>query len=243
MGSMQHAAGTQQLAPRRFDVVTSPFDESCHLRRHTLVEGIALRARVYDQPALTCMFGDEAAVVLGANIAQLRQPLQGQAGEAEPVLPERQRAGGERIIQALEALLDERLRMFDQLLAISAGKQAEGDLRAWLFTILYRLFLDGQRRSRRYARVLQFFTGDEPQAASAEEVTIARSTLDAFAGLTTEQRVLLLLVGVEGLSYREVAETLDVPIGTVMSRLSRARNALREASEGQITQPQLRLIK
>ncbi len=131
----------------------------------------------------------------------------------------------------------------ERALSRSAGKQAEGDLRAWLFTILYRLFLDGQRRSRRYARVLQFFTGDEPQAASAEEVTIARSTLDAFAGLTTEQRALLLLVGVEGLSYREVAETLDVPIGTVMSRLSRARNALREASEGQITQPQLRLIK
>ena len=91
-----------------------------------LEEGIALRARVYDQPALTCMFGDQAAVVLGANVAQLRQALQGQAGEAEPVLPERQRAGGERIIQALEALLDERLRMFDQLRAISAGKQAEG---------------------------------------------------------------------------------------------------------------------
>lgn len=123
------------------------------------------------------------------------------------------------------------------------SKRAAGDLRAWLFTILYRLFLDGQRRSRRYARILQLFAGDEEQTSSAEEVAIARSTLEAFAELSAEQRALLLLVSVEGLSYREVAETLDVPMGTVMSRLSRARNALRVASEGQITQPPLRLIK
>jgi len=72
---------------------------------------------------------------------------------------------------------------------------------------------------------------------------IAQSTLQAFDRLTTEQRALLLWVSVEGLSYKEVAEILDVPTGTVMSRLSRARQALRQLSDGEIISPSLRILK
>ena len=72
---------------------------------------------------------------------------------------------------------------------------------------------------------------------------IAQSTLQAFDQLSTEQRALLLWVSVEGLSYQQVADMLDVPIGTVMSRLSRARQALRLLSEGEITRPVLRRLK
>ena len=124
-----------------------------------------------------------------------------------------------------------------------ADKRIEGDLRAWLFSILYRQFLDAHRRSRRYARMLEFFTGRDDVQPSVERMVIAQSTLQAFDRLTTEQRALLLWVSVEGLSYKEVAEILAVPIGTVMSRLSRARQALRQLSDGEITGPALRRLK
>jgi RNA polymerase sigma factor (sigma-70 family) len=93
--------------------------------------------------------------------------------------------------------------------------------------------------------MLEFFTGtqDDHHAPSAERTIVAQTTLQAFDSLSTEQRALLLAVSVEGLSYKEVAHVLDVPIGTVMSRLSRARQALRLLSEGQITTPALRILK
>jgi len=122
-------------------------------------------------------------------------------------------------------------------------KRPEGDLRAWLFSILYRQFLDAQRRTRRYARMLDFFTGREDVQSSVERTVMAQSTLQAFDQLNTEQRALLLWVSVEGLSYKEVAEILDVPLGTVMSRLSRARQALRQLSDGEIASPSLRILK
>ena len=67
--------------------------------------------------------------------------------------------------------------------------------------------------------------------------------LAAFGRLNPEQRSLLLWVTVEGLSYQEVAQILDVPIGTVMSRLSRARQALRRLGEGESTTVSLRVLK
>jgi len=124
-----------------------------------------------------------------------------------------------------------------------ADKRLEGDLRAWLFSILYRQFLDAHRRSRRYTRMLEFFTGRDDSQPSVERTVIAQSTLQAFDKLNTEQRALLLWVSVEGLSYKEVADILEVPVGTVMSRLSRARQALRQLSDGEITSPALRILK
>ncbi|KAF1032204.1 MAG: ECF RNA polymerase sigma factor EcfG [Pseudomonas sp.] len=123
------------------------------------------------------------------------------------------------------------------------AKRPEGDLRAWLFSILYRQFLDTYRRNRRYARMLEFFTGRDDPQPSVERTVVAQSTLQAFDQLNTEQRALLLWVSVEGLSYKEVADILEVPIGTVMSRLSRARQALRQLSDGEITSPSLRILK
>ncbi len=120
-------------------------------------------------------------------------------------------------------------------------------LRSWLFTILYRQFLDSRRSARRYAGLLgrlgRLGGGEEPQWPSAEDEIVTRSMLDAFGKLGTEQRSLLLLVAVEGFSYREVAELLDIPIGTVMSRLSRARAALRAHGDGESPAPKLRLMK
>ena len=77
-----------------------------------------------------------------------------------------------------------------------------------------------------------------------ERQVLAGSTLEAFTSLPAEQRSLLYWVSVEGLSYREIAGILDVPLGTVMSRLSRARQALRRLSEGEVSQPQtIRAVK
>ena len=131
----------------------------------------------------------------------------------------------------------------ERALSAWGEKRADGDLRAWLFSILYRQFLDAHRRSRRYARMLEFFTGRDDAEPSVERTVIAQSTLQAFDRLPTEQRALLLMVSVEGLTYKEVAEILGVPTGTVMSRLSRARQALRQLSDGEISSPSLRILK
>ena len=133
----------------------------------------------------------------------------------------------------------------EKALSAWGNKRPEGDLRAWLFSILYRQFLDAHRRSRSYSRMLEPFTGgdDDHYQPSVERTVVAKSTLGAFARLNTEQRALLLWISVEGLSYKEVAEILDVPVGTVMSRLSRARQALRQISDGEILSPALRILK
>lgn len=123
------------------------------------------------------------------------------------------------------------------------SRRPEGNVRAWLFTILYRQFLDSQRRARRYARLLDWFAGSDAAAPSAEREAIARASLDAFEHLPESQRTLLWLVCVEDLSYKAVADMFDIPLGTVMSRLSRARSALRTLNDGQTREPHLRILK
>jgi RNA polymerase sigma factor (sigma-70 family) len=133
----------------------------------------------------------------------------------------------------------------EKALSAWSSKRPDGDLRAWLFSILYRQFLDAHRRSRRYSRMLELFTGgkEDHYEPSVERTVVAQTTLQAFERLNTEQRAPCYWVSVEGLSYNEVAAILDVPVGTVMSRLSRARQALRLLSEGEITTPALRILK
>ncbi|OOX15947.1 RNA polymerase subunit sigma-70, partial [Xanthomonas axonopodis pv. cajani] len=118
-------------------------------------------------------------------------------------------------------------------------------LQPWPFAIPYPQFLDGQRRAARWQRGVGLFAPQQPsQPASAEQVHDGRAMLASLASLPAEQRALLLLVSVEGFSYREVADTLGIPIGTVMSRLSRARERLRAANEGQVNHaPALRILK
>lgn len=118
-------------------------------------------------------------------------------------------------------------------------------LRAWLYAIAYRLFLDDRRRARRRTAVLELFgRGVEPIEPSLERSAVARSVIEALEHLPEAQRHLLLLVSVDGLSYQETATLLGVPIGTVMSRLSRARAALRRVVAGDAPEaPPLRVLK
>ncbi|MDB5590367.1 sigma-70 family RNA polymerase sigma factor [Enterovirga sp.] len=114
-----------------------------------------------------------------------------------------------------------------------ALRRRDGDLRAWLFAILHNLFIDGLRRRRREGlRVDLDHAAELPSPGSdPESATGLRDVLAALDTLPSEQRAVILLVGVEELSYEAAARVLAVPIGTVMSRLSRGRERLRRALE------------
>ncbi len=110
-------------------------------------------------------------------------------------------------------------------------RRAEGDLRGWLYTILYNRFLSEQLRQTRrgvHDTLTEAVESELPQIRGGQDEALEhRDLLRAFAALPEEQRSVLFLVAVEDLSYEEAARVLGVPIGTVMSRLSRGRERLR----------------
>jgi RNA polymerase sigma-70 factor (ECF subfamily) len=107
-------------------------------------------------------------------------------------------------------------------------------LGGWLMSILHNLHVSGLRgRHRRGAEVpVEDLADDLALSAPPADRGAVRDFVRAFGGLTEEHRTVLLLTGLEGLSYREVAEVLELPIGTVMSRLARARERLRVLLDG-----------
>jgi RNA polymerase sigma-70 factor (ECF subfamily) len=118
-------------------------------------------------------------------------------------------------------------------LARALGKlhlwQAGTDLRAWLFTILHNQYVNQVRRAVREGAPVGLSETEpmliqSPQQGKRLEL---RDLDRAIAKLPQEQRTVILLVGLEGMRYEEVAAILDVPVGTVRSRLSRGREALR----------------
>ena len=126
-----------------------------------------------------------------------------------------------------------------------------GNLRGWLLSILHNTFVDDRRRHVAEARRLE-------QAADMAETAVPpaqdsqvrlQQVQAAFLRLPDEQRAALHLVAIEGLSYQEAANALKIPVGTLMSRLGRARAALRgfesgsEVSEhSQSKRPSLRIV-
>jgi RNA polymerase sigma factor (sigma-70 family) len=115
-------------------------------------------------------------------------------------------------------------------------RRAECDLRGWLYTILYNGFLSEVSRQKRrgsHDALTAVSEAELPLVEGGQNSAIEhRDLLRAFAALPQEQRSVLFLIGVEGLSYEEVARVLSVPIGTVMSRLSRGRERLRHLING-----------
>lgn len=112
-----------------------------------------------------------------------------------------------------------------------------GNLRHWLFAILHNCFVNGWRRSQvERAGIDNLAMFQPPHSLPNQEHSVELARLNrAFAALSVEQREVLHLVVVEGLSYQVAASVLDVPVGTVMSRLSRARARLRpEEAEKQL---------
>jgi RNA polymerase sigma factor (sigma-70 family) len=107
-------------------------------------------------------------------------------------------------------------------------RRFDGNLRAWLFAILRNRFISLYRsRARRGTHVAIDEAMGLSEPAEQEAGVEARDALAALDQLSEEHKSILLLIGVEDLSYEEAAQVLDIPIGTVMSRLSRARQRLR----------------
>jgi RNA polymerase sigma-70 factor (ECF subfamily) len=102
-------------------------------------------------------------------------------------------------------------------------------MRAWLFTILHNQYVNQVRRSAREGNPIIVEDGDPLLTSSAHQnkSLMVRDLERALTRLAPEQRAVVLLVGLEGMRYEEVAEILDVPVGTVRSRLSRGREMLR----------------
>ncbi len=120
--------------------------------------------------------------------------------------------------------------------------QAGSDLRVWLFSIMHNLRVDQLRRP---VLVTQPLADDcEAPIRATQMDRLELDDLDAaLARLPEEQRAVLLLVALEGMSYEEVAATLGVPTGTVMSRLARGRERLRLILEGRPPATHLRVVR
>jgi RNA polymerase sigma-70 factor (ECF subfamily) len=126
--------------------------------------------------------------------------------------------------------------------APSAPDGAAPALRAWLLTLMHNLYLN-QRRDRRHDDGHVEMTSEheplhEPFSHTAERMDLER----ALAQIAPFHREVLLLVCVEEFSYEETARILDIPIGTVMSRLSRAREQLRRLMDGEPARPKLAVV-
>lgn len=142
-----------------------------------------------------------------------------------------------RFALSLARNIDDACDLTQQTFAIFARKSGEirdlDKLRSWLFTTLYREFL---RNGTRAKKVVSMETSELEQCAAPAEGQGSRSAeqremLEALAGLEEAQRAVLTLFYLDGLSYKDIAGILDVPLGTVMSRLVRAKDALRDRLE------------
>ena len=116
------------------------------------------------------------------------------------------------------------------------------DLRAWLFTVMHNVHVN-KVRATRVTDTLEDELPELAQRASQGDALLVRDLDRAIARLPTEQRAVLLLVTLEEMSYEEVARAVGIPIGTVMSRLSRAREKLRAMMLGQSPSAKLTLVK
>lgn len=121
--------------------------------------------------------------------------------------------------------------------------QRRGDLRAWLFSILHNVFIDRMRSARAIPEEPMRDETMVPVRDAQSDMLEVRDLGRALMRLPPEQREVLLLVGVEQMSYEDVAKTIAAPLGTVMSRLSRARERLNAILEGRETVRKLKAVK
>lgn len=117
------------------------------------------------------------------------------------------------------------------------------DMRAWLFGIMHNLRVDQLRRPTLATRSIDEDDFEVPTRPTQTDTLEVMDLESALGRLPDEQRAVLLLVTLEEMSYAEIAATLDIPAGTVMSRLSRGRENLRQMMNGEHPATNLRVVR
>lgn len=124
----------------------------------------------------------------------------------------------------------------------------DGELRRWLLAIVHNTFLKRHQRQKLEQAAAEDASWAQDRALAppqASRVELAR-TMTALMELPEEQRTALVLVAFEGLNYKDAAGILCIPLGTLMSRLARGREALRSATGREVmsrTQPKLQVVR
>ena len=128
-------------------------------------------------------------------------------------------------VEAEELVQEALLRAYEKRFSFKKDKE----LRPWLLSILHNCFIDGVRKKRvENARLaITSEVTDKMQMPSQEHHVRLAQIRQSFMALPEEQRTALHLIAIEGLTYQQAASTLGIPVGTLMSRLGRARATLR----------------
>ncbi|MNZ35292.1 ECF RNA polymerase sigma factor SigR [compost metagenome] len=116
------------------------------------------------------------------------------------------------------------------------------ELRTWLFAIMHNLRIDQLRRPSLEVASFEDEEIEVPTRATQTDQIELADLATAVSRLPEEQRAVLLLVALEGMGYRDIATTLGIPLGTVMSRLARGRERLRLILEGRPAVARLRVV-
>lgn len=121
--------------------------------------------------------------------------------------------------------------------------QTGSDMRAWMFGIMHNLRIDQLRRPALATRPIEEEDFEMPTRPTQADRLEVRDLASALQLLPEEQREILLLVALEEMPYAEISTMLGIPVGTVMSRLSRGRERLRLIMEGQLPSTKLRIVR
>jgi RNA polymerase sigma-70 factor (ECF subfamily) len=145
-----------------------------------------------------------------------------------------------RALVANQALADDLVQdTIERALRQWEGLREINRLPSWLRSILHNLYIDELRRgkTRGHEQEVSELADDLALSTPAHDKSVALDFVRAMDTLSVEHRQVLLLVGLESMNYRDIANELGIPIGTVMSRLARGRERLRSALEGEKNRP------
>ncbi|ENN86846.1 putative ECF sigma factor [Rhizobium freirei PRF 81] len=165
--------------------------------------------------------------------------MENMLAQLEPMIPALRRyaRGLLRDVEAADDLVQDCL---ERVVSNWSGRKNE-DPRTWVFTILHNLAINRFRQQTRRGHAVPLEDLPEQSfsvAASQEDTIFGKEVLTALDRLPPDHRGIILLISVEDLSYAEAAKVLGVPLGTVMSRLSRAREQLKAMLERSTIQPE-----